>query len=156
MNFCLLFFLKSLLCEASPCALRSAPYSSVFRAPVPASTTDCLRQGAGCRREVAALCPPPTCILLIQLSVLPHLVCGPQHQAQRSHLITGNYLIAFLGPHKAPHAFPAASLSTRTPEWSCPQPPGHQRLGQACCPLICIGHLAPGMRRINLGLPHLV
>ena len=59
----------------------------------------------------------------------------------------GNYLIAFLGPHKAPHAFSAASLSTRTPEWSCSQPPGHQRLGQACCPLICIGHLAPGMRR---------
>ena len=39
---------------------------------------------------------------------------------------SGSYLIAFLAPHKAPHAFPAAPLSTRTPEWSCPPPPSPQ------------------------------
>ena len=92
-----------------------------------------------------AFCPPP------------HLVCGPQHQAQRRRLVTvgvtwelswhhTKLLIYFQQLLWAP-----GHLRGHAP---CPQPPGHQRLGQVCCPLICICYLAPRMRRINLGLPH--
>lgn len=70
----------------------------------------------------------------------------------------GGYRRALLAPRKAPHAFPGPPPSTRAPEGSCPPSPQdiRDRGRQACCPLICTGHLAPGMRRINLGLPHLV